>query len=185
MNTFFISRRRFSSCPGNGSADQAGLELKWSACLCLLSAEFKDVSHHHEANTIFWVMHMWFCVDGVVNMDIYRDHRVLWITCDFDHTESRIYKLQFLSDLMLVTTESVSPFITVFILFISEYTLNLKSNLNGAMERALHFRFLLKQNFQLGSKLWAQVFKATKRAVCQPTVFPFMGCGDSIITGTH
>jgi hypothetical protein len=32
-------------CQGTNSVDQAGLELKSSTCLCLLSAEVKGVGH--------------------------------------------------------------------------------------------------------------------------------------------
>ena len=33
-------------CPETGSVDEAGLELKSSACLCLSSAGIKGVGHH-------------------------------------------------------------------------------------------------------------------------------------------
>jgi hypothetical protein len=33
-------------CPGTHSVDQAGLDLKKSACLCLTNAGIKGVSHH-------------------------------------------------------------------------------------------------------------------------------------------
>jgi hypothetical protein len=35
-----------SDCPGTHSVDQAGLELKSTTCLCLLSAGIKDTHHH-------------------------------------------------------------------------------------------------------------------------------------------
>ena len=34
------------SCPGTNYVDQSGLKLKRSACLCLLSAGTKGMSHH-------------------------------------------------------------------------------------------------------------------------------------------
>ncbi|GAB1296005.1 Glutamine--fructose-6-phosphate aminotransferase [Apodemus speciosus] len=47
---FFASDARVSlcspGCPGTHSVDQAGLELKKSACLCLPSAGIKGVRHH-------------------------------------------------------------------------------------------------------------------------------------------
>jgi hypothetical protein len=37
-------------CPGTHSVDQAGLELRKSACLCLPSAGIKGMCHHCPAN---------------------------------------------------------------------------------------------------------------------------------------